>query len=272
VSFTDGYTLGLSGGTTTDFYHALIHSCPTPPKLLVYGITASDLNDSRHEPHGPHSLMTWGDLREFMSVRPEASNWTVRHFLRGRFETASNLFHYRHAIRMWSAFQADAIVPGCCTETLKEAAEQRDHADELASGNGYAPMKGFQVAPFTEFKRIQATGTRFDRLHYLDKYATGSHAKYLFKIIEWCHANGVELVLLDIPVTADLERMYPKEFAEFRSLVANVERERGVTVLRPTRELIGVGDDQFADLIHMNRAGAAKLSQWLHAQLDRSTR
>ena len=30
--------------------------------MLVYGITASDLNDSRHEPHGPYSLMDWDDL------------------------------------------------------------------------------------------------------------------------------------------------------------------------------------------------------------------
>src|SRR5205823_2073658 len=54
------YAMGLSGGTTSDFYHAVLRGCPTPPKMLVYGITASDLNDSRHEPHGPYSLMTTG--------------------------------------------------------------------------------------------------------------------------------------------------------------------------------------------------------------------
>ncbi len=27
----------------------------------MYGITASDINDARHEPHGPAALMTAGD-------------------------------------------------------------------------------------------------------------------------------------------------------------------------------------------------------------------
>src|SRR5262249_49169736 len=58
----NAYAVGLSGGTTSDFYHAVKLGCPTPPRVLVYGVAASDLNDSRHEPHGAYSLMDWGDL------------------------------------------------------------------------------------------------------------------------------------------------------------------------------------------------------------------
>lgn len=259
----DGYTLGFPGGTTSDFYYALVHACPTPPRVLVYGITASDINDSRGEPHGAHSLLTWGDLAEWVQVRPEAGEWAVRHFLRGKVENASNLFRYRHAIRMWATIETDAALPGSCPQTLSQAVEQRDYAAGLVAGNGYSPMKGFQVAPFSEFKRIGTKGTRFDSLHYLDKYRTGSHLKYLHKLIDWCEANRVSLVLLDMPVTAALERMYAKEFAEFRERLAVVERERQVHVLRPTREDVGLTDDQFADLIHMNREGGKRLSEWL---------
>ncbi len=39
----DGYQIGLSGATTSETYHAVLHGCPTPPRLLVYGITASDI-------------------------------------------------------------------------------------------------------------------------------------------------------------------------------------------------------------------------------------
>lgn len=268
ITLQDGYTLGMSGGTTSDFYYALLHACPTPPKVLVYGITASDLNDSRGEPHGPHSLLTRGDLAEWVQVRPETCEWAVRHFLYGRVDRVSSLYRFRHAIRMWAAMEADLLMPGCCPETFKEATEQHEYAAAIMAGNGYAPMKGFQVAPFTEFKRIGTTGTRFDRLHYLDRFRTGSHLKYLHKIIDWCETNGVEFVLLDMPVTADLERLYVKEFAEFRERLADVEQTRIVKVLRPTRDELQVDDDYFADLIHLNRRGAEKLSAWTKSQLD----
>jgi len=267
-----GFNLGMSGGTTSDFYHAVIHACPAPPRVLVYGITASDLNDSRGEPHGPHSLMTWNDLAGWVRTRPEASEWVVRHFLRGKLERISNLFHYRYSIRLWAAIKVNDAFPGGSPLTLKEAEEQRDYAAGLVSGNGYSPLKGFEHAHFSEFKKIGAKGTRFDHLHYLHNYRTGSHLKYLTKLIDWCEANRVTLILLDMPVTADLERMYAKEFAEFRLRLGEVERERGLRVLRPTRAELRLEDEQFADLIHMNRDGANRLSTWLASKLEWSPR
>lgn len=264
---TNGFNLGMPGGTTSDFYHAVIHACPAPPRLLVYGITASDINDGRAEPHGPHSLMTWGDLAGWVRTRPETSEWAVRHFLRGKLERVSSLFHYRHAIRMWAAIEAETQWPGSCPETLKEALEEQNYAAGLVTGDGYSPRGGFEHARFTDHKAIGTKGTRFDHLHYLHKYGTGSHLKYLHKLVDWCCENGVELVLVDMPVTADLERMYAKEFAEFRTRLAEAERDRGLRVLRPTREELGLTDDQFADLIHMNRDGANRLSAWLKPRL-----
>src|SRR5206468_3127966 len=115
------YALGLSGGTTSDFYHAVLRGCRTPPRVLVYGITASDLNDSRHEPHGPYSLMTWGDLGRWVRLRPESGEWVVRHFAEARLGKASSLFRYRHGIRMWVATQAGHAFPGSCLDSLRVA-------------------------------------------------------------------------------------------------------------------------------------------------------
>ncbi|HET6573999.1 MAG TPA: hypothetical protein VFG68_10385, partial [Fimbriiglobus sp.] len=45
-----------------------------------------------------------------------------------------------------------------------------------------------------------------------------------------------------------------------------------VTVLRATREAVGLTDRHFADLIHLNAVGARMLSEWLRdrlAELDR---
>ena len=260
-----GYALGLSGGTTSDFYHAVKLACPTPPRVLVYGITASDLNDSRHEPHGPYSLMGWGDLVGWVRLRPDSAGWVTRHFLQARLGRASNLFRYRHGVRMWAALEADAVVPGSCPESVREADELREYSDALRSGHGYAPLKGFRTG---NFAAVKAAGKVPRSFPYLDKYRTGSHLRYLHKLIDWCAERGVALVLVDMPVTAELEAMYAAAFAEYRGRLAEVERERNLTVIRGSREAVGLGDGHFADLIHLNPTGARQFSGWLRTELQ----
>ena len=260
------YAMGLSGGTTSDFYHAVLRGCPTPPRLLVYGITATDLNDSRNEPHGPYSLMTWGDLGRWVRLRPESGEWAVRHFTLARAGQASSLFRYRHGIRMWAAGEAEERFPGSCPETLREAEGQRARFEALQSGNGYAPAHGYSVG---NYAAVKAAGLAPNELTYLAKYRTGSHLKYLHKLIDWCEAGGVELVLIDMPVTADLERFHAAAFAEYRARLVELERDRGVRVIRASREVVGLDDSHFADLIHLNRNGARKLSDWLKSAIPR---
>jgi hypothetical protein len=267
--FESRYALGLSGGTTSDFYHAVLRACPTPPRVLVYGITASDLNDSRHEPHGPYSLMTWGDLARWVRLRPESAEWVVRHFLQARLGQASNLYRYRHGIRMWLASEADRQIPGSCPDAAREAEELGEYAEELRSGNGYAPARGFQ---HMHYDAVKAAGLRPEAFPYLQKYRTGSHLKYLHRLADWCAENGVRLILVDMPVTADLEAAYPAEFAEYQARLAEVERDRGLTVIRATRQATGLTDASFADLIHLNRDGASALSDWLRVKLDTVSR
>jgi DNA-binding transcriptional regulator YiaG len=265
VRLARGYALGLPGGTTSDVYHAVLRSCPTPPRVLVYGITASDINDSRHEPHGPYSLMTWGDLAQWVRLRPDSAGWVTRHFVQGEVGKLSNLFRYRHGIRMWAATLADRLAPGCCPESAREANELRDHAAALRSGTGYAPMQGFVHG---NYAAVKAAGGRPAPFPYLAKYRTGSHLRYLHRLADWCEAREVALVLVDMPTTADLEAMYPREFAEFRARLAEMERHRGLTVVRAVREAVGLTDAHFADLIHLNAAGAQSLSRWLRGKLE----
>ncbi|MBX9623001.1 MAG: hypothetical protein K2X82_04225 [Gemmataceae bacterium] len=263
------YAVGLSGGTTSDFYHGVLRACPSPPRLLVYGITASDLNDSRHEPHGPYSLMTWGDLRRWVRLRPEAGGWVTRHFLKARLGQASDLYRYRHGMRMWAATEADRVMPGCCPEAKREADELRGRADALRDGDGYVPAAGYSVG---RYDGIKAAGREPGPFSYLDKYHTGSHLKYLYKLREWCAERGTQLVLIDMPVTADLEAKYPAAWAEYRDRLAGLEHDCGLRVVRATREAVGLGDEHFADLIHLNRDGAAKLSGWVRGALERDAR
>ena len=239
-------------------------ACPTPPRVLVYGATASDLNDARNEPHGAHALMTWGDLAEALRRRPDAAGWVTRHFLLGRLGRVSNLIHYRHGIRMWATCTAEDFSPGSAPTAFREADELRERAAALAAGNGYAPARGFSVG---RYDAVKAAGLEPEAFPFLDKYRTGSHLKYLFALADWCAANGTELLVVDMPVTADLETRHPAAFAGYRTRLAEVERDRGVAVLRGVGA--GLTDAAFADLIHLNRGGAARLSDALRAALGR---
>lgn len=250
------YAVGLPGGTTSEFYHAVKLACPQPPRLLVYGITASDLNDSRHEPHGPASLMTLGDTVEWATTRPDSREWVVRQYALARLSRAWSLWRYRHGIRMWAAYQFDPSV---------EAVQLRAYADALRGGDGYAPAAGFVEQ---RYDAVKASNSPLPPFAFLDRYTTGSHRTYLHKLIRWTRESGVALVLVDMPVTADLEAKHAAAFAEYRRLLAEDEAAFGLTVIRAHRDLVGLTDAGFADTIHLNGVGARVFSRWLRAKLD----
>lgn len=260
------YAVGLSGGTTSDVYFGMIHACPQPPKVLVYGITASDINDSRHEPHGASSLLTLNDVRDWEHTRPDAAEWVVRHYWQGRLGDVWATYKHRHGIKMWAASVVDGVWPGCCPETVAEANRQRKIGEDIANQRGYAPTQWFANRRYDQMK---ASGWEQPPFEYLHRYRTGSHLKYLHRLIDWCEGNGVAAVLIDMPTTSDLEARHPAEFAEFRTRLVEVEATRGVPVLRATREAVGLGDQHFADLIHPNAEGAAVLSAWVKRELER---
>lgn len=260
------YAVGLPGGTTTDVYHAVLRACPTPPRVLVYGATASDLNDARHEPHGPHSLMTWGDWLDWVRLRPESAGWVTRHYLQGRAAGLSNVARHRHGIRMWAVCGAEEVFPGQSATAFREADELRERAELLRTRNGYVPARGFATS---RYDAVKAAGVPQAAFAFLQNYRTGSHLKYLHRLIDLCAAGGTELVLLDVPVAADLEAAFPAAFAEYRSRLAELERDRGVRVIRMTRADVGLTDAEFADVVHLNRVGAARLSDRVRAALAR---
>jgi hypothetical protein len=262
---SDAYSIGLRGGTASDYYYAVRRACPGPPRVIVYGATATDLNDSRNEPHGARVFLAPGDVVELARTRPDAAEWVVRHYLQEQFGRLANVYHHRHGIRMWAAVQADALVPGCCPDTVRQATEQRTQADDLMrSGTGYAPLEGYKRARYDQFK---AAGLPPAPFAFLNQFQTGSHLKYTYKLAQWCRARGTELIVVDMPVTADLEAKYPAEFAEYRERLVEFERTHGVTVIRDTRAA-GLTDEHFADLIHLTPAGCRKFSSWLRGRLE----
>jgi hypothetical protein len=260
----DAFNAGLPLATTSEVWHLTEHGLPAPPRLLVYGITATDLNDDRVEPLGPRALMDADDVADWVRARPEAASWCLRHFASERLARAWQLYYYSEGIGLWAADRAERLYPGLCPDAAAQARARAGFNERLCRG-------GFLTAPATPDFRLdclKARGAISPWFPYLENYRLGTYLAYLHRLIDWAGARGVPLVLVDLPVSADLdERIWPAPFARYREALAEVERARGVRVLRATRAATGVGDADFSDWVHLNATGADRLGRWLRDEL-----
>jgi hypothetical protein len=258
------FNLGLNGATTSTIWHAVEHGLPTPPRLVVYGITASDLNDSRDEPNGVWTLMNTADVTDWLHCRPDAGEWCVRHFLCERLARLWNLYYYRNSIRLWAADLAEARWPASCPETAAAAQYGLRLSAALQRQDGFAPREEYRYGCLAVLKARNEVEPRF---RFLENYRLGGHLRYLHRILDWGASHGTDVVLLDMPVAADLEALHAPAFTAYRAALAKVERERRVRVLRATRTAVGLDDTHFGDRIHLNGPGHDRLGTWVRAQL-----
>ncbi len=260
------FGLGLSGATTLEIRHAVRHAlAASPPQLLVYGITASDLNDSRLEPHGPRSLMDLADLRELAHDRPGVGSWAYRQVAREWLAHVWQLSCYRCGIRLWLVDHLDKFWPGLCPSAAAEARLGRYYHAALQHEDGFAPQPEWQAQRLDRLKAVNWPGKPFS---YLDNYRLGENLADLHRLLDWAEARRVAVVLVDMPVTAELEEQrFPAVFARYRAALAEVGRSRGVPILSASRAAVELTDEDFADWIHLNAWGTARLSAWLRVQL-----
>jgi hypothetical protein len=258
------FNLGLAGATTTTVWHSMERGLVMPPRLLVYGILVSDLNDCRDEPNDVWTLMDLADVTDWLRLRPETGAWCVRHFLGEHLARCWSLSYYRNGIRLWAADLAETWLPGSCPEAADDARYGLRFTTALARGDGFAPRFEHRDQTLADLKAMKAVAPRFP---YLENYRLGGHLKYLHRILDWAAARQVAVVLLDMPVCADLEVEHAPAFAAYRAALAEVERSRGVTVLRPTRAAVGLDDTLFADQVHLNTRGRGLMGAWVRAHL-----
>ena len=266
----DVFNVGLPGGTIAEFWHALQHGLAAPPRLLVYGITASDLNDSRNEPHGPYSLMDLSDVADWVTVRPRSAEWAVRHFARGRLSRCWQLYRHRNAIRMWATECAERAWPGFAPAAAAETMAYRAYAQAMERPDGFAPNPGFRER---RLDLLKAAGIRCDSFGFLDRYRIGEQCVYFHRLIAWAADARIPVVLVDMPVSRDLQDgLHAAAFATYRDWLAGVEREQSLRVIRAHRDAVGLTDADFADFIHLNSRGAQRLSAWVRTHLDETVR
>jgi hypothetical protein len=245
------FNLGLVLATTAEVYEAAKDALPAPPRLLLYGITASDLNDDRVEPNGPRQLMALADVGCWCRERPDTMCWCLGHYLDEHVQRLWKLYYYRNGIQRWTMDHAERLWTGHPAEDL------------------LAPPVRINVDSDERLDYLRAAGKVKDFFPFLDHYHLGAYLKYLHRLLDWGEQQGVQVVLIDMPVPADLDtRLCPEQFATYRAALAAVARTRKVPVLWATRDAVGLTDAHFVDLIHLNGNGKKCLSSWVRQALS----
>jgi hypothetical protein len=261
---THACNVALPLATSAEVFHMTEHGIRRRPRLLVYGICATEFKEDRVEPLGPMLLMDARDVAAWSRHRPDAASWCVGKFLQQRWDNLCPMTYYRPAVKRWAADKLEECCPGLCTPTADEAQWKLNYSVSMYMNHGFMPQK---TTPDTRLDLLKAGGKRLKGYEFLDNYEATGYLTYLHRLIDWAERRDVPLVLVEIPTSADLEAKFPAAFASFRARLCEVERERGVRVLRPTRPALGLEERHYADVIHLNADGAAILSAWLRHEL-----
>ncbi|HTK74076.1 MAG TPA: hypothetical protein VL371_02400 [Gemmataceae bacterium] len=260
------FNLAVPLATTTDICHIVEFALRRPPKLIVYGVMATDLHDGRTESISARYLMGPADVLDWASTHPANASYALRHYTREHCSRLWPSSYHAYAIQLWLADHANRVWPSISPESAAIARANRRRAGEIAT-DGYQRLAA--VNETLRFDRQKAAGLVGDGFSFLEGYHCGGpHLGYLHRLLDSAKRANVPVVLLDLPVPADLdERMYPAAFEAYRALLANVARSHGVPLVHATRTAIGLTDADFSDLAHVNAAGAAKLSHWLRTSV-----
>jgi hypothetical protein len=258
-----GFNFGLPLGTMTEARFAAAHGPPVPPRLLIYGATATDFNESRRSADGPRRLMTVADLASAATSRSQPAGWFAWNFGSEAVARSWRLYYHRRGIRLCLAGATSRVWPNLFPAEAAEAARGKGITQELRSANGFPPPP-----PVTRDRRLdalKADGRITDYFPFMDDYRVGAgYLADLDRMLGTAAGQGTTVVLVDMPVPADLDgRLYPNQFAVYRSALAEVASAHGVPVLQATRAAVGLTDADFCDLVHLNGTGAVKLSHWL---------
>jgi hypothetical protein len=233
---------------------------------LVYGIAITDLNDTRVEAMDPEDLMDGGDVVRWVRLRSGDAEWCLRHSLAERVSRCWSLYYYRHGIRLWAADHAERLWPGFCPDAALQASKGLENSQGLRCCLDFHPTR--PVPDRLRYDLKKAAGQFPCRMGPMEDFRLGRYVRYLDAIIDWCRDHDTALVLVNVPVPADLESLYPQPFNAYRELLADLPARRGVHVLTPTREEIGLSEADFDDMIHLNGDGTALFGAWLRRALS----
>jgi len=214
------------------------------PDVIVYGLTPQDLN----------SNSPWAqDMDDRVSRSPRLVAETDAG-LDGRATrfllTNSMLFRYRHVLHEFLLSGGSPVRP------------------EVP----YFDRRGFHSIDATLAALDGAARKKLIPRASLVNYSVeGKQREHLLAILRMARERKIRVVLLNMPLSADYYKLGFSESAErlaYIGALRSIAADQNVLLIDPGKEL-GLTDSDFADLNHLNRAGASKLSEWLGAEFCR---
>jgi hypothetical protein len=262
-SLGSAFNFGLPLGTAADVSMAAEYGPAAPPRLLVYGATATDFNDHRVGTEGARDLMTAADFGRTVVARPAAAVKLTGYFAGERAARAWQLYYHRRGVRLWLADLADRAWPGVCPADAAEARRGLGVTTAVRAGNGYCFHQ--PVTPALRLDCLKAAGQVSDWFPFMDRFRVGAaYLDSLARMLAGAAGRGVPVLIVDLPVPPDLDqRLFPEQFAAYRAALGRVAAEHGVPVAWASCNAVGLTDADFSDLVHLNGNGAARFSRWL---------
>ncbi|MBA3855814.1 MAG: hypothetical protein C0507_02785 [Cyanobacteria bacterium PR.3.49] len=246
------------------------------PKVIVYGIAPRDLIDNTLP--SPASTETFRYLDRFsdfsdiaLSARTSANEF-IQYGLEKAIYTLSHrpdLICLQHKFAYSLApFGKDAHTDAQIkTPFALRAIARMDVPDD----NGANELRIGPYDKATEPFRDNTTEYRH-RYAYIKQKTYKSQLSYLNKLMSLCKQQGIQLVVVNMPLTpGNVSLMAPGFYDQYKSTVAAMARENGAGFLDMNKQ-DAFEQKHFADTVHLNGLGGVQFFKLLSDELalDRS--
>lgn len=215
----------------------------TTPEVIIYGMSPQDLN----------SNSPWArDITDRVKHSPLA--WAeARRGIRGRV-TAGLLEHsafYRYRSVLYNLFLRGGTMPPV--------------PDVYFDTRGYHSLDH-------RLADIPAADRRmfYNKAGVLNYSPRGEQMTALEHLIQYCDDNGIQLILVNMPLADEYYSQFdgPGDYQEYLSALTDVARGHTLPLwdMENLPASLAFGDTEFADLNHLNHDGAQRLSSMMAEQ------
>lgn len=241
---------------------------------IIYGITPFQLLPREQE--GPQAVEAifwdWEDWRRESEQFPDFAGPTRARLVRQAISRSMQTLRYRSK-------------PGSILiDTFELAKRGRLHettVEQLLSGSAIAQPTLGTVSRWhvLEPERSLVTEPIPDRRvqQFLSKQLINGEfiigddeVERLHRIVKLCRENGIELVLVELPLPEIMKKYIPESvFSEFRETIVKLAESEAISLVSLDALMLDLQNEHFLDSSHLNRAGSTRLSVAVAEYLNR---
>lgn len=269
------FDLAIPGQIPSDAYMMLrtMMSIVAPPKVVIYGVAPRDfLDNTLHSPLDTEPCHYLSRLVDYKEIEPGLYNDPLSKF--NRFIDQNVYFYHNSTDLQMTAIGAlnnaiDFAVP------KPRAAKEFRYWDRRALLPSYHAGEMYPSAMVASpvDRKFCATHITDNQTDYVDRY---KHARpdvfdtqlyFLQQLAKFCHRNGTELVLVNMPLTLkNVQILTMPRYDDYRKQMQTFANNNGLVML-DLADFNKYPPEDFQDTVHLNAFGAKKFFDSLAAAL-----